>query len=121
MLIEQKGEKDMEKVLGKVAIWGFEYDVEFDQYLNGNNALLLTRHDDEEGVVSMPASVNVGQLPESFVGIKNYSENEGVLDALIDAGYILEPDYAIPSGFVRVHACRLTPEATLLRDKQLSE
>ncbi|MFK5892637.1 MAG: hypothetical protein QM504_05405 [Pseudomonadota bacterium] len=40
--------------------------------------------------------------------IKNYSENEGILDILIDAGIIELADKFINSGFITVPVVRLT-------------
>ena len=39
--------------------------------------------------------------------IKDYSENEGVLKSLIDAGIISEPLYSVTTGFVEVAVCKL--------------
>ena len=45
------------------------------------------------------------------VMIKDWSENEGVLDALIEAGVIEPPVRKIPINYVVAHECRLTDAA----------
>lgn len=50
------------------------------------------------------------ELPDYTVCVKNYSEGEGNLRTLLDAG-IVEPPYRyIPSGLVALPVCRLTPK-----------
>lgn len=54
------------------------------------------------------ASVNIdASLPEGMIAIKDYAENSGVLDALIDAGIVSEPLMAWGLGYVEAHICRL--------------
>ncbi|QLF83384.1 hypothetical protein SEA_NICEHOUSE_168 [Rhodococcus phage NiceHouse] len=47
---------------------------------------------------------------EGNVFIKNWSENEGVLECLIDQGIISEPIRIHQSGFVEVPECKLLVE-----------
>lgn len=65
--------------------------VTFAQYGNGRTAIEL----DEEatGEPMATATVNVPDYPlaPNEVVIKNYSENEGMLDVLIKAGIVSEP------------------------------
>lgn len=108
--------------LNKVQVWGFEYDVAFSSYYGNNNtALLLTRIDEEGYLSEIPATVNLMQLHEEIVAIKNYSENSGVLDALIEAGYIYPASRKVPSGFVMIDICELTPEAIELMQASKEE
>lgn len=55
----------------------------------------------------MCATVNVPGLSENEVAIKNYSENEGILSALIEHGVVKEPHRHINSGFVKIPICEL--------------
>ena len=68
--------------------------------------LLLDALDDEQIAI---ASVNVPEYPlnkdECF--IKDYSENEGVLNTLIFAGIIKETDVKIKQGFVELTVCKI--------------
>jgi len=80
--------------------------VEYGEYLNGGTYIELI--DTEEGEPYMTATVWVEGLKDNEVAIKNYSENEGILQVLIDAGIISEPKRIIQSGFVAIHVCGLT-------------
>jgi hypothetical protein len=57
------------------------------------------------------ASVNVAQtLPAGHVAVKNYSENRGVLEALVAAGVVTDTGRRIPVGYAHAHLCRLLIE-----------
>ena len=79
-----------------------EYNViiEKRQYTNGRTAIQLI--DKEDGCPVMIATVNI---PEEVLGkdeviIKNYSENEGVLDFLVQNGITSKPNRYVTSGWV---------------------
>lgn len=59
------------------------------------------------------ASVNpLLELPEGYVAIKNWSENEGIERDLLDAGIVEgQPVKHIPSGFVTIPVYKLTQKA----------
>jgi hypothetical protein len=67
-----------------------EYDVSLSwgNYSNGRKALRLI--DQEDGLPVMTATVNVpeAELAEKEIIIKNYSENEGVLEFLQENGIV---------------------------------
>ena len=73
-----------------------------------NIALVACTNDDgfmeEFGVVSINLSE---KLEEGYVAIKNWSENEGVLNILIREGIVSTPSYFIKSGFVEIPVCEL--------------
>jgi hypothetical protein len=46
-------------------------------------------------------------LESNEVAIKNYSENQGVLEVLIAANIISEPVRFIASGFIEAPICKL--------------
>lgn len=62
------------------------------RYNSNNNLALIIFENDKHGVNGQPymvASVNyLDDLPEDYVIIKNYSENEGILECLIENGFI---------------------------------
>lgn len=68
--------------------------------------------DAETGEPLCYASVNVPDYPlkEGEVTIKNWSENRGVLEALIEAGVVEEPHGVAYSGYVQADVCRLRKE-----------
>lgn len=79
-------------------------------YANGQLALELL--DPETGERVVMATVAVGnKLPSGCVAIKNYSENEGMLEALIAAGLVKAPVDWIRSGFVAIPVCPLVEGA----------
>ena len=53
-------------------------------------------------------------LPEGLVAIKDYSENEGVLEALVKGGIVSEPMHYFPTGYVQVPICKLLVEPRLI-------
>lgn len=80
-------------------------DVEVLKYANPmNNAIQLWC---DEGPF-LTASVNVtDELAVDEVAIKTYSENVGVLDALVASGIIAAPHRWLVSAFVLIPVCKL--------------
>lgn len=77
---------------------------------NGRLALqLVDAHDFEPVAV---ASVNLANhsLSEGEIFIKNYSENEGMVECLVEAGLIAEPHNMVQSGFVYIPVCKLNTD-----------
>lgn len=83
----------------------YKCEVSTSHYKNGRVALLLS----EDGQPITVATVNLPDedLKPNEVAIKNYSENEGILDALIEAGIVESPHDVRFSGFVIIPICRL--------------
>ena len=74
-------------------------DVVFAEYRNGGTAIRLV--DAEDGMPVATASVWVGgdvRVDRDEVAIKDYSENEGMLKALIEGG-IVYPAHRMLDGF----------------------
>jgi len=78
----------------------------------GNGRLAITLQD---RINSEPIAVATVNLPndaqdDDEVFIKAWSENSGMVEALLEAG-IIEPPYdRIPTGFVHAEVCKLMPE-----------
>lgn len=68
------------------------------KYSNGRTALLLM---DEEGQVAC-ATVNLPELNlhDGEVFIKTWSENEGMMEFLLDNNIIIDTGREVPTGFV---------------------
>lgn len=83
----------------------------FAQYMNGNTAIHLTTTNGEPWGV---ATVNLGDpINPDHVLIKDYSENEGMADMLIDNGIIEpEPVASYNTGWVTVHEYKLAPDTS---------
>ena len=84
-------------------------EVRREKYANGQNCLRLV--DSEDGFTFCTASValehEMVNIDENDVIIKNYSENEGILTALINAGIIEEPHRAFSYNYVTLYVCKL--------------
>lgn len=85
-----------EKVSGKISI---------DRDLK--RIYITTEDEDVPGCPTMYA-ICTTQLPgieKDEVAIKNWSENEGMLDLLLDEGIVMQPHRWVRSGFVNVPIC----------------
>jgi hypothetical protein len=74
-------------------------------YTSGNVRIDLI--DARDHCPYMSVTVNVDGLDENEVAIKNYSENEGILDVLVDEGIVKPPHRHVKSGFVLIPICEL--------------
>lgn len=91
--------------IGTVTFLDWKCTVWKTTYTNGRIALFLT--DDTDGEPVATASVN---LPEEVISegeathtfIKDYSENEGILEVLFDAGYISPVIRSVNSGWIMI-------------------
>lgn len=71
----------------EVEFKGYKCVLDFGTYMNGNVAIQLIEKSTGEPVAV--ATINpTEQLPKDEVIIKDYSENEGMVEALVNAGII---------------------------------
>lgn len=75
-------------------------------YSNKRIAILL------ESLMGEPLFTATVNIPEAILGkdevlIKNWSENEGVLATLVNAGVVEGTGKKVPTGFVKANVCRL--------------
>ena len=93
-------------------------NVEFHEYVNHRTALVLTNATDmKEDDMTWPpgsqqiavASVNLPNvlLDSDEIAIKDYNENEGMLECLIDNKVVTEPIRFIQQGYVSIPICKL--------------
>ncbi len=87
---------------------GYKLGLTFAKYTNGQTVIKLV--DMEDGMPFATATVAVENhlLKEDEVAIKDYSENAGILDSLIEADVIEHPHAFIHSGFVKIPICKLS-------------
>lgn len=80
-------------------------------YPNGRPALELI--DVTDHIPYAVATVNLPDvlLEDNEVLVKDYSENEGILDFLIDNNIVTPTKKGVQSGFVWVPVCTLNPES----------
>ena len=67
----------------------------------------LELFDMEDGFPFAKCTVNIPGLAKDEVAVKNYSENEGMLDFLLRNGIVEKPHRYENSGFVRVPVCKI--------------
>ena len=87
---------------------GYGCTVSISRYLSTNTpAIILYDIEDGQEVLRPTTNLLDAELKENQVLIKNYGENEGVLEALVEAGIISEPVGKMDSGFVELDICEL--------------
>ena len=87
-----------------------ELEIEFLKYHNDQIAIQL--YDNGEPYLTATVPINVPGTPnynldDRDVVIKNYSENEGILEALIANNIIEEPHAKLPCNFVTLYVAKL--------------
>ncbi len=94
----------------KVTFKHWDCIVKKGRYMN-SGPIWLSLEDEVDGepvarcTISLPGVTNKDE-----VAIKDYSENEGMLDTLMDAGVVKPPHRFVSSGFVMIPICNLTDE-----------
>ena len=84
----------------------YNLGLKFGKYKNGQNAIEL--YDMEDGCPYAVASVAVDcHLDNNEVAIKNYSENEGILQTLVENNIVERPHRYTSSGYVKIPICVL--------------
>jgi len=75
-------------------------------YENSRRAMELITKD---GEVICVATINIPEVdvPDGHVLIKNWSENEGVLESLLENGVIEDTGIRIPTGYVEAALCKV--------------
>lgn len=95
---------------GTVEFAGYEC-VAYETTYPAGGATAIYLEDVADGAHVATATVNVEgiseNLPTSEVLIKNYSEHEGMMDALIRAGLVEDTGLRVPTGYVTVPVARL--------------
>jgi hypothetical protein len=77
------------------------------QYGNGRTALVLEDSYDGEPIATCTINLPDEDLADNEVIIKDYSENQGMLDTLISAGIISHPKRHVQSGYIVAPVCDL--------------
>ena len=90
----------------RVKFRSWECELKFGYYENGRIAIQLIDAFDKSRVAVATVNVPEIELEEGEIIIKNYTENEGMLEALCDAG-IIEPVREEPTGLTSVNICKL--------------
>lgn len=83
----------------------YTLQIDYGTYHGGNPSIQLI--DCADGMPFATATVNLPVLETDEVAIKNYSENEGILNFLLDNSIIEAPHRFVLSGFVNIPVCKL--------------
>ena len=68
----------------------------------------LQLYDSKDGTPYATATTNIqGELEVREVAIKDWSENEGILDFLVQNKIVKEPHRFVESGYVKIPICEL--------------
>lgn len=96
--------------------------VVFDRYESGNIHIQLTTM---QNMPMATATINIPEFNNLYGGhdailvlIKDYAENEGMVDLLATHGYIKRTGLIWPTGLVKTPICVLTPECVELIKEQ---
>lgn len=86
-------------------------DAKFARYGNGRVAIKLIDVNDESLVAVASVNLDDGvEMAADEIAIKDYSENEGMLAAMIAADIVSEPLRYESTGYVTVPICKLLVE-----------
>lgn len=79
------------------------------RFVEDNRPVLFIGNADDEAIYII-CNINTDeyQLKEFDFAIKNYSENEGILNWLVDNGYIEKPHDQFKTGWVMIQICSAT-------------
>lgn len=93
--------------IGIIKFLNYECKLKINRYTNKRVRLDLVDAHDGGHVATCTMNIPEARIPEGFVIIKDYSENEGMVKALMQAGVISKPVGIIPTGFVDGIVCKL--------------
>jgi hypothetical protein len=96
----------MEDTGKKLKFRGKTFSIWSSEYTNGRRALSLKSG---KGASALVITTNLPQdaVETDHVVVKNYSENEGILEACIEQGILAPPTRLIPGGFFDFPVCKV--------------
>ncbi len=85
-----------------------DVDLVVGQYSNGRLALQMFCSHTKE--LALTPTVNIPEvfLKENEILIKNWSENEGILDSLVEQGLVEDTGKVVPTGYVIANIVKIT-------------
>lgn len=90
----------------RVNFLGYNCVLDFGLYRNGQTSIQLYDTEINEPVATATSCLDL-KINSDEVIIKNYSENEGILEELIKSGIVSEPVELINSGYAVFNVCKL--------------
>ena len=98
----------MEKpVYNKIKHGDYNLELELGIYHNGQVCLRLRDMEDKMPYATATVCVENDLLQKGEVAIKDYSENEGILNALIEADIVEPPHAFIQADYTKIPICKL--------------
>jgi hypothetical protein len=88
----------------------------FAQYGNGRTAIELVDAETHEPIARATVNLPDAYLEDDEIFIKDWSENEGMVAALVRAGVVSESIGYEPSGFVMVDKCKLLKPPSMFEE-----
>lgn len=93
----------------------YQCEAQFGLYYNGKTAIQLIGKPETEYEAELITIASVNgemDIPNHLVGIKTWSENEGIVQALVD-GNVIEPElqFTEPTGFAAIEYYKLSNAA----------
>ena len=77
------------------------------RYVDGNPCLQLTHATESYPVATATTNIAGFKVPDGYILIKDWSENEGMLECLTKAGVIEPTGEKVSTGFVQAHVAKL--------------
>lgn len=96
-----------------VKYMGWDCKIQFHKYRNGSLAMrLVSTYDTQEPIATASVNLANGEVKPGEIAIKDYSENDGMLQTLISHGIVSEPIRYIRTGYIEIPICNLlvTPD-----------
>ena len=92
---------------------GEHIKLEFRTYANGRTAIEAVDQETDEPIAALTVNFDEAEIPveEGITFIKNYSENEGAMRTLFDAGIIEPTGRVVLSGYVQITEVRVLKTA----------
>ena len=91
----------------KILFQTFECKLNKTEYVNGRTALVLEDINDGQNVAVATINVPKQKLEHDEVIIKNYGENEGILDLLVSHKIISQPLKHVVTGLTSSPICKI--------------
>jgi hypothetical protein len=90
-----------------VIVNGTECILRKDTYVNGRVALLLYEKESGEPYTSLSVNLPDVKMAADEVAVKDWSENYGILDQMVEQGVVSKPLRYSWSGYVKIPICKI--------------
>ena len=98
----------MSTLFSFISQFGERYLLFIKREIYKEGGIRIQLYDSTDGTPYATATTNIqGDLESGEVAIKNWSENEGILDFLVEHKFIEKPHRFVEQGFVRIPICKL--------------